>query len=97
MTLEIEDRLAAAAFRRLVEHLQMPGLPDSARFTASVGVAVLRPLHQPLSALVGHAQQALQQARQAGGNCIRSANVELAWMGSPAPATDDPARPGRDA
>lgn len=89
--LDVADRL-----RDLVEHLQMPGLPESARFTASVGVAVLRPLHQPLSALVGHAQQALQQARQAGGNCIRSANVELAWMATPAPAADDPARPSRE-
>jgi diguanylate cyclase (GGDEF)-like protein len=89
--LDVADRM-----RDLVEHLQMPGLPDSARFTASVGVAVLRPLHQPLSALVGHAQQALQQARQAGGNCIRSANVELAWIGTPAPAANGPARPSRE-
>lgn len=89
--LDVADRI-----RHLVENLQLPGLPDGARFTASVGVAVLRPLHQPLSALVGHAQQALQQARQAGGNCVRSAATDLAWLPAATPPADDPARPRRE-
>ncbi len=88
--LDVADRI-----REHVQHLSLPGLPDTAQFTASVGVAVLRPLHQPLSSLVGHAQHALQQARQAGGNCVRSANIELAWLGTPAPAADGPAQPKR--
>lgn len=89
--LDVADRI-----RHAVETLQLPGLPESARFTASVGVAVLRPLHQPLSALVAHAQQALQQARQAGGNCVRSAATDLAWMPAATPSADDPARPKRE-
>lgn len=89
--LDVADRI-----RELVEGLQLPGLPDSARFTASVGVAVLRPLHQPLSSLVGHAQQALAAARQAGGNCVRSASTDLAWLPMPTPAADNPARPPRE-
>jgi diguanylate cyclase len=86
--LDVADRI-----RDRVEQLRLPGLPDGARFTSSVGVAVLRPLHQPLSALVGHAQQALQAARLAGGNCVRSASTDLAWLPLPTPAAGNPARP----
>jgi len=90
--LDVADRI-----RGMVERRSLPGLPDGAKFSASVGVAVLRPLHQPLSALVGVSQQALQLARQAGGNCVRGASAEQAW-----PALKDaspwdaerPARPG---
>jgi diguanylate cyclase len=90
--LDVADRL-----RVMVEQLQMPGLPSSARFTASVGAAVLRPLHQPLSALVGQAQQALQQARQAGGNCVRSAGSDSTWLPlASAPAAKPAARPPRE-
>ncbi len=92
--LDVADRI-----RDMVEHLHLPGLPEGARFSASVGVAVLRPLHQPLSALVGLSQQALQQARHAGGNCVRSASTEGAWLQTlDELPTDDsskrPARPG---
>ncbi|MBT9488031.1 MAG: GGDEF domain-containing protein [Rubrivivax sp.] len=94
--LDVADRI-----RDMVEHLRLPGLPDGARFSASVGVAVLRPLHQPLSALVGLSQQALQQARHAGGNCVRSASTEGAWLQTlDELPTDDsskrPARPGEN-
>jgi diguanylate cyclase (GGDEF)-like protein len=94
--LDVADRI-----RDMVEHLRLPGLPDGARFSASVGVAVLRPLHQPLSALVGLSQQALQHARQAGGNCVRSASTEGAWLQTldQLPADDSakrPARPGEN-
>jgi diguanylate cyclase (GGDEF)-like protein len=91
--LDVADRV-----RGMVENLKLPGLPDSARFNASVGVAVLRPLHQPLSALVALSQQALQQARQAGGNCVRAANGDESWW-PPAPsdsrADDGTTRPAR--
>lgn len=88
--LDVADRI-----RDMVEHLTLPGLPESARFTASCGVAVLRPLHQPLTALVGLSQQALQQARQAGGNCVRSASADAAWPPARDAAPDDAARPAR--
>jgi diguanylate cyclase (GGDEF)-like protein len=90
--LDVADRI-----RDMVEHLQLPGLPGGARFSASVGVAVLRPLHQPLSALVGLSQQALQQARHAGGNCVRSASPDGPWLPtfSDPPAADGNARPAR--
>ena len=94
--LDVADRV-----REMVEQLRLPGLPDGARFSASVGVAVQRPLHQPLSALVGMAQQALQSARQAGGNCVRSAHPDAGWplQADDAPGAaewpDDPARPAR--
>lgn len=91
--LDVADRI-----RGMVERLSLPGLPGGARFSASVGVAVLRPLHQPLSALVGLSQQALQTARQAGGNCVRGASAEQAWPAikdaSPWNADERPARPG---
>jgi diguanylate cyclase (GGDEF)-like protein len=99
--LDVADRV-----REMVERLSLPGLPDGAKFSASVGVAVQRPLHQPLTALVGLAQQALQSARQAGGNCVRSAHPDQLWpLSSPGDAgaaewpdrPDDPAKPGRPA
>lgn len=90
--LDVADRI-----RDMVEHLRLPGLPDGARFSASVGVAVLRPLHQPLSALVGLSQQALQHARQAGGNCVRSASADGPWLPMPSDsrAGDGTTRPAR--
>lgn len=89
--LDVADRI-----RDMVEHLTLPGLPDSARFSASVGVAVLRPLHQPLNALVSMAQGALDGARRAGGNCVRSASDESTWTPTATPPADDPARPKRE-
>lgn len=92
--LDVADRV-----RDMVERLTMPGLPEGARFTASVGVAVLRPLHQPLSVLVSMAQQALQSARQAGGNCVRAAHSEPPWMPPRSAGTGEPRerpeKPGR--
>ena len=89
--LDVADRI-----RGLVQQLSLPGLPESAAFSASVGVAVLRPLHQPLSGLVADAQQALHKARLAGGNCVRIAPEATLptsdadpWVG------DDSARPAR--
>ncbi|MCP5272631.1 MAG: GGDEF domain-containing protein [Burkholderiaceae bacterium] len=84
--LDVADRI-----REMVERLRLPGLPEGATFTASVGVAVLRPLHQPLHALVEMAQQALQTSREAGGNCVRAANADEPWRparGSGAGAAD---------
>lgn len=90
--LDVADRI-----RDGVQRLELPGLPEGARFGASIGVAVLRPLHQPLSTLVADAQQALRLARRAGGNCVRMAPGDaLAARGSDAPWVGDGApRPAR--
>jgi diguanylate cyclase (GGDEF)-like protein len=91
--LDVADRI-----RDMVEHLSLPGLPDGARFSASVGVAVLRPLHQPLHELVTMSQQALQTARLAGGNCVRSASVDtpgLSMRGTSSGPAPWPEPPGR--
>lgn len=94
--LDVADRV-----RGMVEQLSLPGLPEGARFSASVGVAVLRPLHQPLNALVAMAQQALRAARQSGGNCVRSAAPDAPWMpargagGDAAERPEKPQNPGR--
>ncbi len=94
--LDVADRV-----RGMVEQLSLPGLPEGARFSASVGVAVLRPLHQPLNALVALAQQALRAARQSGGNCVRAAATDAPWMparsagGDAAERPEKPQNPGR--
>ena len=46
------------------------------RITVSVGVAQLRPAHLNLHALADDAEDAVDAARQAGGNCVRAAPVE---------------------
>lgn len=89
--LDVADRI-----RGMVENLHLPGLPEGATFSASVGVAVLRPLHQPLNALVAMAQQSLRAARQSGGNCVRAAATDAPWMparGSGADASGRPTKP----
>lgn len=86
--LDVGDRI-----RAMVEQLQLPGLPEGARFSASVGVAVLRPLHQPLNALVAMAQQALRSARQTGGNCVRAASAEPPWMPARSAGQGEEGRP----
>lgn len=73
--LDVADRI-----REMVAQLRLPGLPDGAAFTASVGVAVLGPLHHPLDALVQMTLHALQTARDAGGNCVRAANTDEPWQ-----------------
>ena len=73
--LDVADRI-----REMVAQLRLPGLPDGAAFTASVGVAVLGPLHHPLDALVQMTLHALQTARNAGGNCVRAANTDEPWQ-----------------
>lgn len=51
------------------------------RGTVSVGVAPLRPAHLNLQALVQDALDAVNLARQAGGNCVRAAPVDDAPVG----------------
>jgi diguanylate cyclase len=57
--------------------LQKEGGARRLRVTVSVGVAQLRPAHLNLQALIDDAQDAVVAARQAGGNCVRAAPVEV--------------------
>lgn len=47
------------------------------RCTVSVGVAQLRPAHLNLQSLLHEAEEAVIAARQAGGNCVRAAPVDV--------------------
>jgi diguanylate cyclase (GGDEF)-like protein len=71
----------AERIRERAEQLQITPEPDAAprplRITVSVGVAQLRPAHLNLQSLIDDAQDAVLAARQAGGNCVRAAPVDL--------------------
>lgn len=66
----------AERIRERAEQLEVPWHPQRLRLTASVGVAHLRPAHQSVPALLDDAADALQAAREAGGNCVRAAPVD---------------------
>ena len=57
--------------------LQHESTPRRLRVTVSIGVAQLRPAHLNLQSLIDDAQDAVLAARQAGGNCVRAAPVDL--------------------
>jgi diguanylate cyclase len=71
----------AERIRERSEQMQVPfdheGLARPLRITVSVGVAQLRPAHLNLQALLDDAQDAVLASRQAGGNCVRAAPVDL--------------------
>ena len=92
--LDVADRI-----RQQATQLELPGLPPGAPISASVGVALMQPLHRPLAMLVADAQRALQGARQAGGNCVRLAPEDsLPPIGAAGSWIDgDPVPPSRDA
>ena len=83
----------AERIRERSEHLDVPFHHDSSprrlRITVSVGVAQLRPAHLNLRALIEDAQDAVLAARQAGGNCVRSAPVDLNGLRSSSSWLDD--------
>lgn len=54
--------------------LQWEGVATGA--TVSIGVASLGPLHGSVDALIGDADAALYQAKEAGRNCVRAAPVQ---------------------
>jgi PleD family two-component response regulator len=56
------------------------GVPRALRITVSVGVAHLRPAHLNLQSLIDDAHDAVLAARQAGGNCVRAAPVDLSRL-----------------
>jgi diguanylate cyclase (GGDEF)-like protein len=57
--------------------VEQDGVPRTLRITVSVGVAHLRPAHLNLQSLIDDAHDAVLAARQAGGNCVRAAPVDL--------------------
>ena len=69
--------------------LQHEASPRRLRVTVSVGVAQLRPAHMNLQALIDDAQDAVLAARQAGGNCVRAAPVDLGRLRLPGGWRDD--------
>lgn len=63
------------------------------RVTVSAGVAHLRPAHLSLSSLIDDAQDAVSVARQAGGNCVRAAPVDMGAAGQSGNWRERRARP----
>ncbi|MFO1293633.1 MAG: diguanylate cyclase [Rubrivivax sp.] len=79
---------------RIREHAERLAVaPDGETLRVSVGVAHLRPAHLHLQALVEDAGDAVAAARQAGGNCVRAAPVEVSRFS--APRRDDQRAPKR--
>ena len=72
--LDVAERIRDCAEQLEVMPASLPG--QKLRITVSVGVASLRPAHLNLNALAEDAEDAVDAARQAGGNCVRSAPVE---------------------
>ncbi len=86
----------AERIRERAEQLEVPWHPQRLRLTASIGVAHLRPAHQSVPALLDDAADALQAARDAGGNCVRAAPVDRgdALPARGLPRDDQHTRPG---
>jgi diguanylate cyclase (GGDEF)-like protein len=74
----------AERIRERTEQMEVPFHEDTSprrlRVTVSVGVAQLRPAHLNLQSLMDDAQDAVLAARQAGGNCVRAAPVDLSRL-----------------
>ncbi len=83
----------AERIRERSEQMEVPfhheSSPRRLRVTVSVGVAQLRPAHLNLQALIDDAQDAVLAARQAGGNCVRAAPVDLNGLHSSSSWLDD--------
>jgi diguanylate cyclase len=77
--LDVAERIRERAEQMEVP-LEQEGLLRRLRVTVSVGVAQLRPAHLNLQTLIDDAQDAVLAARQAGGNCVRAAPVELSRL-----------------
>ena len=80
---------AAERIRERIEQLEVAWHDDRLRVTVSVGVAVLRPAHQSLQAVIDDAEAALGAARHAGGNCVRAAPVDPARSQAMGPSVGD--------
>jgi diguanylate cyclase (GGDEF)-like protein len=87
----------AERIRERSEQMEVPFHEETAprrlRVTVSVGVAQLRTAHLNLQALVDDAQDAVLAARQAGGNCVRAAPVDLSHLRQSGSWREDRAKP----
>lgn len=80
----------AERIRERAEKLDLPPHPSARqRATVSLGVAQLRAAHLNLQALIHDAEDATVAARQAGGNCVRAAPVDMGRLLLPDPAPKD--------
>ena len=80
----------AERIRERAEKLDLPPHASARqRATVSVGVAQLRAAHLNLQGLIHDAEDATVAARQAGGNCVRAAPVDLGRLLAPDPAPKD--------
>ena len=79
--LDVAERIRDRAEQLEVMAATLPG--QKLRITVSVGVAQLRPAHLNLHALADDAEDAVDAARQAGGNCVRAAPVETGRLRAP--------------
>ena len=84
--LDVAERL-----RERAEHLEVMWRDQRLRVTVSVGVAMMRPAHLSLQAVVDDADTALGAARHAGGNCVRAAPVDPRRLPSLGPSVGDKA------
>jgi diguanylate cyclase (GGDEF)-like protein len=80
---------AAERIRERTEILEVPWRQQMLRVTVSVGVAVLRPAHVSLAALIEDGEAAVQAARQTGGNCVRAAPVDPTRVSKIGPSVGD--------
>jgi len=87
----------AERIRERTEQMEVPfhedATPRRLRVTVSVGVAQLRPAHLNLQSLMDDAQDAVLAARQAGGNCVRAAPVDLSRLRQSGAWREDRAKP----
>ncbi len=74
--LDVAERIRERAEQIEVKLESAAAPPQKLRVTVSAGVAHLRPAHLSLQALIDDAEDAVTAARQAGGNCVRSAPIE---------------------
>ena len=79
----------AERIRERAEALVLPFQLHRLKAVVSVGVAPLRPAHLNLQALLDDSEDAVLAARQAGGNCVRAAPVDLAPRSRPGSWRDD--------
>lgn len=83
----------AERVRERTELLEVEARGERLRASVSVGVAHLRAAHLHLQALVEDAADALLAARQAGGNCVRAAPVEVSRFSAPGSRRNDQRAP----
>jgi diguanylate cyclase (GGDEF)-like protein len=80
-----------ARLQAAMHGLQVPGLPAEVRISFSMGAAVMAGTERPLLQLLNAADEALYEAKAAGRDCLRVADLPAAPQATPqatAPAED---------